>query len=236
VQALVRPVVLRPSWYDAVLADTECDPPHRELAEATAGGSGTRGAMVGADRRQQAVRMQRRSKLGLASTGLVESRAAPLRRNRLEASATVQGQPYSPSPVRNWPLQSAVQTVWGAAACRGSAPGWRWRRRRVRDGLRPTRWQRGPAVLAAGQVSSGRRRAREGRSLRGPQWGCARFASRRAAATSAARQWGQRCGARLCSWSPTTRCSVERRTHLSPVWRRMPKRSHRSVMEYTSLQ
>jgi hypothetical protein len=91
VQALVRPVVLRPSWYDAVLADTECDPPHRELAEATAGGSGTRGAMVGADRRQQAVRMQRRSKLGLASTGLVESRAAPLRRNRLEASATVQG-------------------------------------------------------------------------------------------------------------------------------------------------
>lgn len=57
-QALVRPVVLRPSWYDAVLADTECDPPHRELAEATAGGSGTRGAMVGADRRRQAVRMQ----------------------------------------------------------------------------------------------------------------------------------------------------------------------------------
>jgi hypothetical protein len=91
VQALVRPVVLRPSWYDAVLADTECDPPHRELAEATAGGSGTRGAMVGADRRRQAVRMQQALEARPRLTGLVESRAAPLRRNRLEASATVQG-------------------------------------------------------------------------------------------------------------------------------------------------
>ena len=83
VHALVRPVLLRPSWYEAWMAAAECDPPPRELAWATEGGSGKRCAVVGAGRHRQAVFMKQGSKIGLASTCLVEGRAAQLKRNRL---------------------------------------------------------------------------------------------------------------------------------------------------------
>jgi hypothetical protein len=58
VPALVRLVLRRSPWRHALVADGECDPPQRELAQAAEGGCSKRRAVVGASSLRQAVFME----------------------------------------------------------------------------------------------------------------------------------------------------------------------------------
>ncbi len=57
-QALVCPVLLWSARGEALMADTERDPLHRELAQAAEGRGGTRGAVVGAHGLRQAILLE----------------------------------------------------------------------------------------------------------------------------------------------------------------------------------
>src|SRR5437899_654789 len=123
-------------------------------------------------------------------------------------AGTVRGWQYAPSPVRKWPLKSAVHTSFGPAVTSSGAPGCFQARRRRRRRTSPRRCKRSPAVLAAGSSSPERWSASHTSSLRGPQLGCCRRVSTIAAATAGAMRCGQRCGARLRSASPATPTSA----------------------------
>ena len=98
--------------------------------------------------------------------------ATNCRQYRLWSSASVRGSHRRPSPVRNQPLKSSVQTSLGALTCVSPGDGGA-RRQRRRARTRPRCCNRAPMVLGAGHAVSGARPCSQARSLRGPQLGCA---------------------------------------------------------------
>ena len=126
------------------------------------------------------------------------------RRNRLCASEIVSGSQRWPSAVRNQPLKSAHQTSFGAVAAKNGRLAGSARRRRRRGWLSPSRRNKSPIVLAAGQAIVGRSLSNFARSFFGPQCGWRSRKPTIASAISSARPCVGRCGARERSARPPT--------------------------------
>jgi hypothetical protein len=104
------------------------------------------------------------------------------------------------------------------------------RRRRRRSSVRPSRSNRAPIVLAAGQPTCGGGRSSQARTFTGPQVGCARRTARQRSTIAAATACGWRSGARARSSNPATPASRYRSSHLYPIRRLIPNRRHSAAI------
>jgi hypothetical protein len=89
--ALVAAILLGLAGLDALDADPERQPPHRELGETEEGDAGKGGAVACADGEGQTEVLESRLKTLKANSSLVVARAWQLNRSRLAESLMVSG-------------------------------------------------------------------------------------------------------------------------------------------------
>jgi hypothetical protein len=120
---------------------------------------------------------------------------------------SVSGSQRAPSPVKNQPLKSMHQTSLAAPQWAKGALDGGLLRRSLRFTVSPSRSNKRPIVLAAGQSIEGACRSRKARAFKGPQVGWARRTARQRSAISSPIARGRLSGARERSSKPSTPAS-----------------------------
>ena len=171
--ALVPSVLLRLAGSDPLRLNPGLDHENRKPGQPSDAGGGERRTVVGAKPERQAEFAEggvkhRPDVLGVApGQRLTAQQIAAVRVGERQRFAT------APSPVTNQPLKSMHQTSLAAPQWPNGALEGGLRRRSLRFTVRPSRSNKRPIVLAAGQSIEGACRSRKARTFKGPQVGCA---------------------------------------------------------------